>query len=343
MIRKYRCIKPFPNTTMKVGDVFEIEKIDDKYIIDGAISTNRELVYKHFEIAKLKGWTYSPYSYSKMETWSSCPKKFEYNYIIRPPRESVPNPILEKGTLFHAILEFDMVDNLEGFDIPDNFKALSKEDAGNIITQALDFSENSSIYQWIKSLEGIKVPEQEMFLGPNLTPVDCLEDSLIRGFIDLIIWDEETRSCYIFDWKTGGKSKEALKKWPKSRDQLELYAIWAHETYGAEYIESAFVYVEHDHMAKYVFAAKDIPILKKKFKAKINSIETDNKFDKTLTQLCAWCDFKELCLGLPADKNPREITKDEIFAAAKGAPKKNRSNSKNASFLNKIRSGREKA
>lgn len=337
---KYECILDFPPTGTKVGDIINIEKTDKGYIIDDAGVMDADVTYKHFKKRKIPGFQYAPFSHSKMESWASCPKKFEYNYIIRPPRVSVPNPILEKGTLFHAVLEFDMVDNLEGFDIPDNFKALSKEDCGNIITQALDFSETSEIYQWIKGLNGIKVPEQEMFLGADLEPVDCLEDSLIRGFIDLIIWDEETSSCYIFDWKTGGKSKDALQKWPKPKDQLELYAIWANQIYGAEYIESAFVYVEHNHMAKYVFESKDIPTLKKKFKTKINSIESDKKFDKTLTTLCLWCDFKELCLEIPADSDPRSMTKDDVFEAARKlkGKKTNKPSGKNTAFLNKIRS-----
>jgi len=339
---KYECILDFPPTGSKVGDIINIEKTNDGYIIDGVGVMDSGTTYKHFKKRKIPGFNHAPFSHSKMETWVSCPKKFEFNYIIRPPRESTPSPILEKGTLFHAVLEFDMVDKLDDFDIPDNFEALTRDDCGKIITQALEFSENSEIYHWIKSLKGEKVPEQEMFLGPNLEPVKCLEDSLIRGFIDLIIWDSEAGACYIFDWKTGGKSKEALKKWPKSKDQLELYAIWAHEVYGADYIETAFVYVEHNHMAKYTFESKDIPILKKKFLNKINSIEKDTTFNKTLSQLCAWCDFKELCLGIPADKNPREITKEEIFSAARGTPKKNKSSSKNTAFLNKIRKGRNK-
>jgi len=339
---KYECIMDFALTDNKVGDIVNIEKTNAGYLVNDIEILDSESTYKYFKKRKIPGFNHAPFSHSKMETWASCPKKFEFNYIIRPPRESTPNPILEKGTLFHAVLEFDMVDKLDDFDIPDNFEALSRDDCGKIITQALEFSENSEIYQWIKNLKGKKVPEQEMFLGPNLEPVECLEDSLIRGFIDLIIWDDETGSCYIFDWKTGGKSKEALKKWPKSKDQLELYAIWAHEVYGASYIETAFVYVEHNHMAKYTFESKDIPILKKKFLNKINNIEKDKTFNKSISQLCAWCDFKELCLGIPADKNPREITKDEIFSAAKGTPKKNKSNSKNTAFLNKIRKGRNK-
>lgn len=341
MIRKYICIVPFPNVdAFKVNDIIEIEKLEGgDYVIDGAIRTDRESVYKHFKIAPhLPNFVHAPFSHSKMETWVSCPKKFEWNYIIKPPRTEVPSPILEKGTLFHGILEFDMVNKLDEFELPDTFKALSKKDAESIIGQALDFAETSANYLWIKTLKGIKIPEQEMFLGPDLTPVETLDVALVRGFIDLLIYDEESGACYIFDWKTGGKSKEDLKKWPKPKDQLELYAIWANQALGATYIETAFVYVEHDHMAKYVFEEKDIKILKNKFKDKINNIENDKKFEKNLSQLCAWCDFRESCLGIDNTRDPRTITKDEIMAAGKGLPKENKSNNKNASFLNKIRS-----
>lgn len=336
---KYECIKDFPSTGSSIGDTVEIEKQQDgNYLIEGVGLIDSNVTYEYFKKKKLEGFTYAPYSHSKMETWVSCPKKFEWNYIVRPPRTQIASPILEKGTLFHAVLEFDMVDNLENFDIPDNFSALTKKAAEDIIGQALDFTENSKIYKWIKELKGEKIPEQEMFLGAKLEPVKTLEDSLIRGFIDLLIYDEETNSCYIFDWKTGGKSKEDLKKWPKPKDQLELYAVWANQMFGANYIETGFVYVEHDHIAKYVFEENDIKVLIKKFKNKINNIEIDESFDKNLSQLCAWCDFRELCLGLSIDRNPREITKEEIFAAGRNKSVKALSNnSKNTAFLEKLK------
>ena len=340
---KYECIEDFEQFGCKVGDVIQINKNHQGYIAEGFEDTplDSDTTYKHFKKKKIPGFKYAPFSHSKMETWHSCPKKFEWNYIIRPPSEPVANPILEKGTLFHAVLEFDIVDKLDEFDIPDNFIALKKKDAEEIIGQALDFAENSEIYDWIKNLSGSKVPEQEMFLGPKLEPVECLEDSLIRGFIDLLIYDEETNSCYIFDWKTGGKSKDALKKWPKPKDQLELYAVWANQVFGATHIETAFVYVEHNHMAKYVFEESDISVLKKKFRDKINNIERDETFGKNLTQLCAWCDFRELCIGIPADRDPRSITKEEILEAGRGKPKTNKSNRKNTAFLDKIRKKNE--
>lgn len=342
MTRTYICIKDFPNTHIKVGDEIEIKKLDNgEYIIDGAIQTTAEITYEYFKKKRLEGWQYSPYSHSKIETWVSCPKKFEWNYIIKPPRVEMPSPILEKGTLFHAVLEFHINDNLENFDIPDQFKALTSKDCEKIIEQALDFAETSSIYKWIKNLPGKKIPEQEIFLGAKLEPVETLEVSLIRGFIDLLVYDEKTNACYIFDWKTGGKSKEDLKKWPKPKDQLELYAVWANQVFGADYIETAFVYVEHDHMAKYIFEGSDIASLKKKFKDKIHNIETDNKFVKNLSQLCLWCDFKEICIGIPSNVDPRSLTKDDVFNSAKAFSKEQKptpiTNSKNSNFLAKIR------
>ena len=336
---KYECIKAFDGLGCSIGDVLEVERdTDGNYVIDGACSTSSEIVYEFFKKKSLDGWKYAPYSFSKMDSWVSCANKFNYNYIIRPPRTAKPSPILEKGTLFHAVLEFDCVDNLDNFEITDTFSALSIDDSEAIIGQALEFTVSSEIYKWIKSLDGLKVPEQEMFLGGALEPVETLEDSLIRGFIDLIIYDEDTNKCYIFDWKTGGKSKEALIKWPKPKDQLELYAIWAHQVFGATHIEAAFVYVEHEHKAQYTFMAADIPQLIKKFQYKINHIEKDQAFSKNLTTLCLWCDFKELCLGIPQDSDPYRMTKADVFEyAAKDKKRPNKPSSKNTAFLNKIK------
>lgn len=341
MLRKYRCIKPFPNTSMKIDELVEVEKKDDgDYVIDGAIGTSKDILDAHFEVARLKGWQHVPYSHSRMETWVSCPKKFQYQYIIRPERVQVPNPILEKGTLWHGVLEYDVTNNLDNFALDDEFKALSLEDASAITEQALVFTETSKMYKKIKTTKGTLVSEQEMMLGKNMYPIDDESETLIRGFIDLMIYDEFGSKCFIYDWKTGGKSKENLVKWPKSKDQLELYAIWAVEVFDVDFVETAFVYVEHDHMAKYVFTREQIPALKKKFISKIDRIEKDTSFKQSLGILCAWCDFRELCLGISATREPRSITKEEIFEAAKKSepkPRKNKSNSKNRAFLDKIK------
>lgn len=334
----YVCKKDFPGLGCKIGDEIEVERKEKgKFLIDGACLTDKEVVNEFFEMKRLKGWKYSPYSFSKMDSWKQCPKKYEYNYIIKPEMEYVPSPVLEKGILTHAVLEFATIDKLDEFTLDDEFKALSTKEAEKIISQALTFTDSSTIYKRIKSLKGLKVTEQEMFLGDKLQPVEKLEDALIRGFIDLLIYDEKKNICYIYDWKTGGKSKEALKKWPKPKDQLELYAIWANQVFGVKFIEAAFVYVEHDHIAKYTFNENEIPSLIEKFNNKINKIEEDTKFKKNLTQLCAWCDFKELCLGIDANREPRSITKEEIFSAGKGTPKKNKRSHKNTAFLNKIK------
>lgn len=337
---KYSCIKDFDPTGSKVGDTIDIVKTNEGYVIDECSTLTSETTYEFFKKFKIPGFKYAPYSFSKIDKFASCPMAYNYNYIIRPQRDQKQMPHLEAGTLIHSILEHAVIDNLENFEPEAELTSLTREGAEKAINKTLKFIDESDIYAYIKNLPGKKVPEQEMFLGADMKPVDTLEESLIRGFIDLIIWDEKTSSCYIFDWKSGGKSKDQLKKWPKPKDQLEMYAIWAYETYGAEHIEVAFVYVEHEHMAQYVYSAPDIPILKKKFLSKIDAIEKEQKFSETYTILCLYCDFKELCLGIPHDTDPKSMTKDDVFDAArkkKGKVKINNSNSKNSSFLNKIK------
>jgi len=313
-IRKYKCIKQFPNTdAFSVGDIIEIEKKDDgSYIIDGAILTDRGTVYSFFEIEMELNMKYAPYSFSRMETWVGCPQKFRYIYILKPERTETPSPILEKGTLFHSVLEHSITDNLDNFSLDTTFKALNEGDIESIVTQSLTFTLESKIYKSIKSLSGVKTPEKEIFLNKELKPTQNNQEALIRGFIDLLIIDEESKICHIYDWKTGGKSKEDLKRWPKPKDQLELYAIWATQTYDIETVETAFVYVEHDYMAKYTFTKNDIHGLKEKFSQRIDSIENDKTFCRKISQLCAWCDFREDCVGLSLEKDPRSVSKDEI-------------------------------
>jgi hypothetical protein len=48
---------------------------------------------------------YTPYSYSKMDTFEKCPRRFKYQYIdkIKVPQEH--NEHLEKGKCINLLLE----------------------------------------------------------------------------------------------------------------------------------------------------------------------------------------------------------------------------------------------
>ena len=188
----YEVKKDIKELGLKQGDEVEIikHKKSGTYYIelnDEVYELDSKTLYEYFKKKKLEGYKYAPYSFSKMDSWLKCPKKFYYSYIEKPDIEIQPSPILEKGTLFHAVLEYDIKDKLEDFSCDSKFEALTDEDIDNILEQACLFTEQSAIYKRIKKIQGKKYTELEFFLNKNLEPTDGYNSALLRGFIDLII------------------------------------------------------------------------------------------------------------------------------------------------------------
>ena len=282
---KYICFKPYEN--FKRFDIIDTDRIN----------INELILKEYFKELKLDGFRFAPYSFSKIDTYHFCPKKFEYNYIIKPDIEKEPNEILEKGTLFHSFLEYAIVDKLDKFKLNESeYKALDSKKIDEVIIKVEKFLK-SKLYKKIKRLKGEKFTEYEFFLNKKLKPTLKEEKALIRGFIDLLIYDEEERIAYIFDWKTGGKSKENLIRFPKPNRQLKLYSLWALQALDIDEVLTGFVYVEQDHIAQYEFFKEDLSQLKEEFTNLIESIEETEIFIKKESVLCDWCDFKSLCKG----------------------------------------------
>jgi ATP-dependent exoDNAse (exonuclease V) beta subunit len=332
----YEAKKDIKELGLKQGD--EVEIIKHKKTGTYYIELNNEVyeidgntLYEYFKKKKLEGFKYAPYSFSKMDSWLKCPKKFYYSYIEKPDIEIQPSPILEKGTLFHAVLEYDIKDKLEDFSCDAKFEALTDEDIDIILEQACLFTEQSPIYKRIKKIKGKKYTELEFFLNKFLEPTDGYSNALIRGFIDLIIYDEKNKKVYIYDWKTGGKSPENIKKYPKSKDQLEVYAIWAFQVFDVENIETAYIFVEHDVDITYQFNIDELDYLKEKWLKIISDIEKDEEFKRLPTILCAWCDYKEYCLGLDPKADPKSYNLKDIMSAYK------KQENKNSNLINKLK------
>jgi len=314
---KYKVIKENQEFNLKINDIIKIDKLDNRYYYRNKDITN--IMKEYFEMIKESKFKYSIYSYSKIDLWKSCPKKFKFNYIDKIQIPKIFNPITERGTLIHSILEFDLIDNLDNY-VSDEKYQLSEEEKLKAVNDCLFFMQ-TPLYKEIKNLKGKPVTEQEFFLDSDLKPTLNANKSAVKGFIDAIIVNEDDKICYIFDWKTGG-TKEKLKKYPRSSDQLELYIIWAFQVFNVDTIKAAYIYVDLEHKQEFEYSKRDLNFLKEKFIKKIEQIEADNKFDYKFSKLCAWCAFKEHCLGIPLTKEPREITDLELEMAQKAIKNK---------------------
>lgn len=219
------------------------------------------------------------FSFSKIELFKQCPRKYKFRYIEKIP-VNVKMPHLIKGSNVHKVLE---THNTEKF--LETYSSMGEE-VKTIINKFV----NSDL--GIDILSPKSVREAEIFFNSDIKP--CLkEDAIFVGYIDRINLRGDT--VELIDFKTG-KYKD-LKY--QSFDQLITYALYIHNKTNINSIKLRYVYVEHLKENVLDFEKKSVELHTELLKKSMNDIENTTKedsFTKNMTKLCDWCEYKELCL-----------------------------------------------
>lgn len=229
---------------------------------------------------------YIPYSYSKQESFYTCPSKFKFEYIDKI-KTFVSNSALEKGSyLHHKIEEFleTPVDKK-----PFTFTIATEEEQkefDDIVSNII----NSNYYIDIKnklSLVDTYGIEEGFSFDLNWLPLPYKnKDVIIRGYIDLYMI--KGSNAIVIDHKSG-KYKDP--KW-QTYDQVMLYALWIMKKYPqVNTVKSTYSYIEHNTRNTKIFTRVEMEYIEKYFTDKLNTIENENNFPKKVTKLCLWCDY----------------------------------------------------
>jgi len=231
---------------------------------------------------------FAPYSFSKINSFEMCPKKFDFNYIQKLG-VWVPNLATERGSYIHTLLENDTKSK------PTNFKFTLIDD--EIQQECINVYEKFKASEWGQFFFDPEFDTKaEVAFGMKRTE-EGLEtcsyydkEALFRGKIDHFMKDDYM--IYVADWKTG-----KISGFPAPL-QLIMYAVWALSEYpDIDTVITAFVYVEHpddpDCVKEYTFKREHLPLLKKKVIEKIVNIEKAEKFQKKETKLCEYCEYRK--------------------------------------------------
>ncbi len=220
---------------------------------------------------------YSPYSFSKINTYS-CNRKFKYNYIDKVKQQPQNMEPLLKGGAVHHILEHH----------PEKS------------THKLAPKYQHIADKFLKSKLGLKylskdsIREFDFGLTKELTPTEYKDkDALFRGSIDFMYNDGE--KLVIIDWKSG-KIKD--QKW-QDYTQLNWYAIYFFQKYPKlNQILISYVYIEHDNYENpLLLDRKYLDNYINDLTSKIHNIEQDTEFSKNETKLCDWCNYQQHCIN----------------------------------------------
>lgn len=124
---------------------------------------------------------FAPYSYSKISTFVSCPKKFKFQYIDKIGT-FLDTPALIKGRTIHYLIENSSLS-------PDEYSDEMKQNIKDF-PEALEIKnnfENSDLgFKYLKDIDKSPINEYKLGLDFTLSGINYSKESLFNGIVDYI-------------------------------------------------------------------------------------------------------------------------------------------------------------
>ena len=243
------------------------------------------------------------FSYSQLNTYQKCPRKYEYANVIKIP--SKPYAATSFGTSIHNTLR-------------DFYTILIQSKTGlNGIIQAPTLQDLLALYEknWvhvgyesskhekIQKNKGIEILKNyyENCYSAEENPYKLeqkfnlsLCGTVFSGQIDRMdvvdIKDDVVSVC-IVDYKTG-KDKDSTEI--KHDMQLPLYAVCAENAFNVKVVGAKYIFVESCHIID-VDVSADRRLEAQKILADVLQAIRDRKFVATPDFLCNYCDYSTIC------------------------------------------------
>jgi CRISPR/Cas system-associated exonuclease Cas4 (RecB family) len=160
------------------------------------------------------------YSYSSVSGFETCPLMFEYQYFYKVQR--LPNYFAQLGTLAHEIMEKYFREELEIFELSNEFKDKYDE----VVTFPVPSSLGEKFVD--KTMEEMRLFFSTTTFDRNKYEVLCMEDKYVYekdgikivAKPDLIIRNKETGEVILLDYKTSRYKKDSHSGYAQ---QLSLY------------------------------------------------------------------------------------------------------------------------
>jgi len=242
---------------------------------------------------------YAPYSYSKMSTFK-CKNKFKLQYVDKIKTPFNKSVAMEIGSFKH----FGIEKYLEG-------SKTFKDDVLNYKFSLVDAEKQKQVFAELSRIlksNTIKFYKQQekleiemgfglVFDGDKVILGKYSKQSHIRGYIDLMYYDEFTKTAYIIDHKTGKTRQD------QDPLQLHIYYLVAMLMYPeAEVIQTQFNFVDNDETVSHTFYPSDFEKIKKIVLDYIDEIENESEFEKS-EHYCDYCPFMKSghCKGIDND------------------------------------------
>ena len=233
-------------------------------------------------------------SVSAMQTFDSCKKKYQYNYILKPSIKKIEQSHLEVGKFVHRVFELFHI-YLKAQPLPKSeWKALLKKCSDNALgefSKAILEKEATTIKKIFKDYLDMITKEGLPNVVACEKPFELMVgDYLLKGFIDRV--DEEEEGVYhVYDYKTS-KSDAYMKPF-----QLEVYALILKEEFpDLKQVKGSFLMLKLGcKKITYDITDATIDSCRQKIIKYGESILSEMEWEKTRSPLCKFCDFEKIC------------------------------------------------
>lgn len=243
------------------------------------------------------------FSYSRLNLYEACPRKYEYAYVLKVPLK--PNAALSFGITVHNTLK-DFYSLLKQSQT--GLEGITKEPTSEELLELYNKNWVSMGYESRKQEkqrkeEGLGVMKNyfNKVFNPKEKPLRLeeffdvhIEDTVFVGKIDRIDLEEgkgDKKEVTIVDYKTG-REKGTVDI--KNDLQLPLYALFAQEKLGFNVVKAQYIYVETGKVLEVDISQKRGELAKEKLLEVIELVK-EGRFNATPGYLCRYCDYNSIC------------------------------------------------
>jgi len=222
-----------------------------------------------------------PLSFSRLNTFETCPQKFEYLYVTKQVKDT-DNEFTLYGTRVHSALE-----------------AYGRAAAGlTDVTQAIeqledatpDIAKHYPLVRRIAERPGTKYFEHQLSVRRDHTPCGWFDaDVWLRGIADVLVVDGHRAWC--LDWKTGKPKSDPT--------QLQLFAALIFEHFPeVDEVTTSFVWLAHDDITNATHQRRFAPSLWLSLEPRFVRVQESvdlGVFKTKPSGLCPYCPAKGIC------------------------------------------------
>lgn len=209
-------------------------------------------------------------SYSRFDTYSSCPAKYYFTYIQKEDRLFGAAATL--GNIVHGVLELT-----EELDLKEMIQVLAdqreKYDPDGQVSQSLIDAGWQMLVEYVDRHAGTVAA----VVGREQHFAIVIGSALISGYIDRI--DREKDGLIrVTDFKTGAWEYRGN---PRDNLQLGLYALAAADLYGVDRVYAELYYLRSGRRPGHLFVQEDLRDVASKVHRLVSAIIEDRHFRPT--------------------------------------------------------------